>query len=82
MISVQLAITVGVVCTLAEAFFSGSEIAMGSCDRAALRQRAAAGDKGAVMAEAFLARPQVLLATTLLGTTLAAGGGRDPRARR
>jgi putative hemolysin len=71
MISLQLAMVVGAICVLIESFFSGSEIAMVSADRTKLRQRAAAGDRGAALAERFLERPQVLLATTLLGTNMA-----------
>jgi CBS domain containing-hemolysin-like protein len=70
-LSLEAAFVVGVVCVIVEAFFSGSEIAMVSCNRALLRQRSAAGDSGARLAESFLARPQVLLATTLLGTASA-----------
>ncbi len=71
MISLPIAVTVGVVCVLVEAFFSGSEIAMVSADRSQLRHRASGGDRGARLVEAFLAKPQALLATTLLGTNLA-----------
>src|SRR5678815_4019935 len=63
---------VGVVCVLVEGFFSGSEIAMVSANRSRLRERSAAGDRGAPLVESMLARPQVLLATTLLGTNLGA----------
>ncbi len=62
---------VGLVCVVFEAFFSGSEIAMVAADRTRLRQRAQNGDRGARLAEAFLEKPQVLLATTLMGTNLA-----------
>ncbi len=71
MIPVSTAMMIGAVCVLFEAFFSGSEIAMVSVNRAHLRERASQGDRGARMAEAFLARPQVLLSTTLMGTNLA-----------
>jgi CBS domain containing-hemolysin-like protein len=66
-----MALGAGAGCVAVQAFFSGSEIAMVSANRGLLRQRASEGDRGARMAEAFLARPQVLLATTLLGTNLA-----------
>lgn len=62
---------VGVICVCVEAFFSGSEIALISADRANLRRRASQGDARAVLAEQLLAKPQVLLATTLMGTNLA-----------
>jgi putative hemolysin len=71
MISLPTVIVVGLICVVFEAFFSGSEIAMVSADRTRLRQRAQAGDRGARLAEAFLDKPQVLLATTLMGTNLA-----------
>lgn len=71
MISLSTVIVVGVVCVCVEAFFSGSEIAMVSTDRAALRNRATSGDRGALLAEGLLSRPEVLLTTTLVGTNLA-----------
>lgn len=71
MISLGTAMLVGAVCVCVEAFFSGSEMALVSADRTRLRQRAALGDRGAVLAESLLATPQVLLATTLMGTNLA-----------
>jgi putative hemolysin len=69
-ISIPEALLVGAICVSIEAFFSGSEIAMVSADRARLRARAAAGDRGARLADDFLSRPEVLLATTLMGTNL------------
>jgi putative hemolysin len=71
LISLTAAMIVGVVCVCVEAFFSGSEIALVAADRAKLRQRAVEGDRGAALAEALLKKPQVLLATTLMGTNLA-----------
>jgi putative hemolysin len=71
-ISGTAVVVVGIVCILIEAFFSGSEIAMISANRSRLRHRAAEGDRGARLVEELLARPQVLLATTLLGTNLGA----------
>jgi len=70
-IGVGTAMAVGCGCVLVQGFFSGSEIAMVSANRARLRKLAAEGDRGARLAEAFLAKPEVLLATTLLGTNLA-----------
>ena len=58
-------------CAVAEAFFVGSEVALSACDRARLRQRAAAGKPRAARAERMLAVPQVTLATTLVGANLA-----------
>ncbi|WP_428265404.1 hemolysin family protein [Haliangium sp.] len=71
MISVGTAMLVGAACVCIEAFFSGSEIAMVSADRARLRAQAAAGDRGSALAERLLTRPHVLLATTLMGTNMA-----------
>jgi CBS domain containing-hemolysin-like protein len=65
------AMAVGVICVLLEGFFSGSEIALVSADRTRLRQRAADGDRGARRVERLLEKPQVFLATTLMGTNLA-----------
>lgn len=56
---------------LLEAFFSGSEMALISCDRIKLRHQAQEGSKRAQLAERLLNRPDQLLATTLLGTNLA-----------
>ncbi len=53
-----------------EAFFSGSEMALISCDRIKLRYRAGEGSKGAQAAERLLERPDRFLATTLVGTNL------------
>jgi CBS domain containing-hemolysin-like protein len=64
-------VIVAAICVCFEAFFSGSEIAMVSASRARLRHLAKAGDHGAQEAEKFLAEPQTLLATTLMGTNLA-----------
>lgn len=53
---------------LLEGFFSGSEMAVVSCDRIKLRQRAAEGSSGAQQVHRLLERPERLLATTLVGT--------------
>ncbi len=71
MIELRTAYLIGAVCVLFQAFFSGSEIAMISASRSKLRAKASRGDRGARLAETFLARPQVLLATTLMGTNIA-----------
>lgn len=72
MISLPLAMLIGVVCVCMEGFFSGSEIAMVSADRSRLKQRARSGNLGAAIADRLLDRPQLLLATTLIGTNLGA----------
>ncbi len=56
---------------LLEAIFSGSEMALISCDRIKLRHQAQEGLKGAQVAERLLSRPDQFLATTLVGTNLA-----------
>ncbi len=71
MISLGTAMAVGAVCVVFQAFFSGSEIALVSASRARLRQRAADGDRSAARVEQFLAKPQLFLATTLMGTNTA-----------
>ena len=52
---------------LLEGFFAASEISMVSANRRHLQQRAEEGYRGAKMALKLLARPEYLLATTLLG---------------
>ncbi len=61
-----------VCCFLVEGFFSGSEIAMVSCDRARLRRRSREGHHGAKMAERLLGRPARLFSITLFGINLSA----------
>ena len=70
MISLSTAWLVGAVCVVFQAFFSGSEIAIVSVNRVRLRERAQSGHKGARLVEGFLETPELLLATTLLGTNL------------
>jgi CBS domain containing-hemolysin-like protein len=69
-ISIQLTVVITLVCLVAEAFFSGSEMAVVSANRTQLRRRAAEGDRASRLALGFIAEPQRLLATTLLGTNL------------
>jgi CBS domain containing-hemolysin-like protein len=69
-IPLSVAIAVAAVCLVTEAFFSGSEIAVVSADRAILRRRAAEGDRAAQLVEEFLGTPQRLFATTLIGTNV------------
>ncbi len=57
---------------LALGMFVAGEVSITACDRARLRQRAAAGSRRAKLTEHLVARPQVTLATTLLGANLAA----------
>lgn len=65
-----LPIIIATVCIFTGAFFSSTEIAMISADRAYIRRKAKEGNKGALDVEEFLTRPHRLLATTLLGTQL------------
>jgi len=59
------------VCLVLEAFFSGSETAIISADRAQLRSAARDGDHRASLAGRLLDRAETLLSTTLVGTNLA-----------
>jgi putative hemolysin len=59
------------VCLLAQAFFVCAEVSLSACDRNRLRERAEAGAMRARRAEHLLAAPQITLATTLVGATLA-----------
>ncbi len=54
---------------LAEAFFSGSEMALISADRLALKRLATQGHRGAQTALKLLSQPEKLLATVLIGTS-------------
>lgn len=56
---------------LALGVFVAGEVSITACDRGRLRQRAAAGSRRAKLTEHLVARPQVTLATTLLGANLA-----------
>jgi putative hemolysin len=57
---------------LLEGFFAASEIALVSANRRRLRHRAEEGHRGAGLALKLLARPEYMMATTLLGAYLAA----------
>ena len=69
----EIALTIAVIllCLIAEAFFSGSEIGVVSADRMKLRHDAAKGSKGARLALKMLEKPEWLLSTTLVGTNIA-----------
>lgn len=62
-------------CLLAEAFFSGSEVALVSADRARIRRRAEAGSAAARRVQAMMERPERVLSTTLVGTNLSVVAG-------
>ena len=70
MISIGTAMLVGAICVVFQGFFSGSEIAIVSADKLWIRKRAQDGHVGAKLVEGFLEKPELLLATTLLGTNL------------
>ena len=54
-----------------KAFFSGTEIALVNADRIHLRHRASRGDRGAAAVLEVERKPELLLATTLVGTNVA-----------
>jgi len=68
--TITVTITIIILCILAEAFFSGSEIAMVSVDKYKLRHSAAQGHKGSKMVLKMLEKPEHFLGTTLFGTNI------------
>ena len=58
-------VIIGLILLLAEALFSGTEIAIVSADRARLRAKAKAGNRGASIALQLLEKPEWLMATIL-----------------
>ena len=68
--STALSIAIILFCTLGEAFFSGSEIAIISVDRIRLRHAAKNGNRSSRLALEMLRRPEWILGTTLLGTNI------------
>jgi CBS domain containing-hemolysin-like protein len=58
-------------CLAVEAFFSGSDIAFLSANRAKIFRRAKEKDPTAVLTKSLMQRPELLFSTTVLGTTLA-----------
>jgi len=59
-----------VLCLVLSAFFSGTETAMMSFNRYRLRTMAKAGNRGAILAERLLTRPDRLIGLILLGNNL------------
>ncbi|MBI2980913.1 MAG: HlyC/CorC family transporter [Deltaproteobacteria bacterium] len=57
-------------CLALEALFSGTEIALVSCDKLRLTHRAARGETGAKIALSLARRPEWFFSTTLLGQNL------------
>ncbi|MBI2604795.1 MAG: HlyC/CorC family transporter [Deltaproteobacteria bacterium] len=68
--SLATLITLEVFALLAQGFFSGSEMALISVDRLALRKAANLGNRGAKLAFELLAHPERVLTTALVGTNL------------
>lgn len=58
------------VCVCFEGFFSGTETAMVSVDRARIKALAEQGSKGAALVNATLEAPERFFSTTLLGTNI------------
>lgn len=58
-------------CLVAEGFFSGTETALISSDKAQLRSEAGRGNRRAALAQRLLEKPEALLSTTLVGTNVA-----------
>ena len=71
MIALSTLVVVLIACVVAQAFFASAEVALGACDRQALRVRAAGGGVAALRIEQLLSVPRVTLATTLVGANLA-----------
>lgn len=59
-------IVIGLLLFMAEALFSGAEIAIVSADRTRLRIKAEEGDRGAALALALLEKPEWLMGTILI----------------
>lgn len=64
------AIIIIFLCVLGESFFSGSEIAIVSIDRALLQHKIRQGSRAARIVWHYLKKPEMLLGTTLVGTNL------------
>lgn len=63
-------IAIILLCVVAEGFFSGSEIALVSVNRARLQHMSDSGSKSARALKAMLENPEILIGTTLLGTNI------------
>jgi putative hemolysin len=63
-------ILVIIACIICAAFFSGAETAIVSCNRIRIRHLAKSLDRKAQVAEKLLAKPEKVLATTLVGTNI------------
>ncbi|KPK46338.1 MAG: hypothetical protein AMK74_00450 [Nitrospira bacterium SM23_35] len=72
MFELLLGIFVILVCISCEGFFSGTETAMVSVDRARMKAVAEQGSKKAALIDAVLQAPEKFFSTTLLGTNISA----------
>jgi len=70
---IEALLTVGAIALLllVQGFFSGSEIALVDCDKSRLKHRAKQGHSGSRLVLRMFERPEVILATTLVGTNVA-----------
>jgi len=66
----MISILVIIACIICAAFFSGAETAFVSCNRIRIRHLAKGPDRNAQVAERLLAKPEKVLATTLVGTNI------------
>ncbi|MBI3543244.1 MAG: HlyC/CorC family transporter [Deltaproteobacteria bacterium] len=66
--TLTLLVALVIAAVVIEGFFSGSEMALISADRLALHKMAQKGNKGAKLALKLVAKPERVLATTLVGT--------------
>ncbi len=72
MFELLLWIFIILVCIFCEGFFSGTETAMVSLDRARIKALAEQGSKRAALVNAVLQTPEKFFSTTLLGTNISA----------
>ena len=70
MLELLLWIFIILICILCEGFFSGTETAMVSVDRARIKALAEQGAKKQVLVESVLRTPEKFFSTTLLGTNI------------
>jgi putative hemolysin len=71
MFELLLGVLLILVCISCEGFFSGTETAMVSVDRARIKALAEQGSKSAALVDAILHTPEKFFSTTLLGTNIA-----------
>ncbi len=71
MMTISTLVFVLITCVFLQAFFVAAEVALSAADRNRLHGRAIGGKRSAARAENMLGAPQVTLATTLVGASLA-----------